>query len=157
VDAAAFEAALADAAVELAQAIARDGEGATKLLEVTVCEAPSQAAALAIAKSVVNSPLVKTAIHGADPNWGRFVMAVGKVFAHPVPLENLRIAFAAPGGPLTISAAGQPEDTLQRIADYLRGDTVQVRIALGQGEHAETVWGCDLTAGYVSINADYTT
>jgi glutamate N-acetyltransferase / amino-acid N-acetyltransferase len=154
---AAFEAALGEAAIELARAIARDGEGATKLLEVTCCEAPSPAAALAIAKAVVNSPLVKTAIHGADPNWGRFVMAVGKVFAHPVPLEALRIEFATPGAPLTIAAGNLAEETLRRISDYLRGDTVQIRIRLGQGSHAETVWGCDLGEGYVRINADYTT
>jgi glutamate N-acetyltransferase / amino-acid N-acetyltransferase len=154
---AAFGAALDAATVELAQAIARDGEGASKLVEITVCEAPSGAAALAIAKAVVNSPLVKTAIYGADPNWGRFVMAVGKVFAHPVPLEGLRIEFAAPQGPLTIAAGRLDEGVLGRIADYLRGDTVRIRIRLGQGEHAETVWGCDLTEGYVRINAEYTT
>jgi glutamate N-acetyltransferase/amino-acid N-acetyltransferase len=153
----AFAAALADASVELSKAIARDGEGATKLIELTVCEAPSQAAALAIAKAVINSPLVKTAIHGADPNWGRFVMAVGKVFEHPVPLEGLRIEFAMPGAPLTIGAGRLEEETLQAIAHYLRADSVQVRIALGQGRHSETVWGCDLSADYVRINADYTT
>ncbi|NIP72033.1 MAG: ornithine acetyltransferase, partial [Gammaproteobacteria bacterium] len=157
VDAAAFEAALCDAAQELARAIARDGEGATKLIEITVDEAPSAEAALAIAKAVVNSPLVKTAIHGADPNWGRFVMAVGKVFAHPVPLENLRIAFALPGGPLTITAAGQSEEVLGRISTYLAGDTVRITLSLGQGSHAETVWGCDLSAEYVRVNAEYTT
>ncbi len=157
VPAAAFEAAFSDAAIELAKAIARDGEGATKLVEVTVCEAPSPAAALAIAKAVVNSPLVKTAIHGADPNWGRFVMAVGKVFEHPVPLEALRIEFATAEGPLTIAAGRLEEATLQRIAAYLRGDTVSLRIRLGQGAHEETVWGCDLSGGYVRINADYTT
>jgi glutamate N-acetyltransferase / amino-acid N-acetyltransferase len=152
-----FEEAFTDAAMELARAIARDGEGATKLVELTVCEAPSQAAALAIARSVINSPLVKTAIHGADPNWGRFVMAVGKAFAHPVPLERLRIEFAAPGTPLVIAAGRLDDDTLRRIADYLRGDPVRIRIALGSGAHAETVWGCDLSADYVRINADYTT
>ena len=154
---ASFEQAFTEAAVELAQAIARDGEGATKLIEITVSEAPSQAAALAFAKAVVNSPLVKTAIHGADPNWGRFVMALGKVFAHPVPLEAVRIEFATPGTPLTIAADRQEESTLERISAYLRGDTVAVRIRLGQGPYQETVWGCDLTEGYVRINADYTT
>lgn len=157
VPAADFEAALTDAAIELAQAIARDGEGATKLIEITVSEAPSQAVALAIARSVVNSPLVKTAIYGADPNWGRFVMAVGKVFEHPVPLENLRIEFATAGEPLVISASRMEDATLERITDYLRGDTVRIRIRLGQGAHSETVWGCDLTEGYVRINAEYTT
>jgi glutamate N-acetyltransferase / amino-acid N-acetyltransferase len=157
VPAAAFESAFSDAGIELAKSIARDGEGASKLVEITVCEAASPEAALTIAKAVVNSPLVKTAIHGADPNWGRFVMAVGKVFAHPVPLERLRIEFATPGAPLAIAAGRLEDDTLRRIADYLRGDTVRIRIALGSGAHAETVWGCDLSADYVRINADYTT
>jgi glutamate N-acetyltransferase/amino-acid N-acetyltransferase len=152
-----FEAALGEAAVELARAIARDGEGATKLVEITVCEAPSQAAALTIAKSVVNSPLVKTAIYGHDPNWGRLVMAVGKVFAHPVPLEGLRIEYLDEPEPLTISASRQDEATLRRISEYLRGDTVRIRIHLGQGRHEETVWGCDLTPDYIRVNADYTT
>ena len=86
---------------------------------------------------------------------------VGKVFEHPVPLERLRIEFpaAAPEGgpPLSISEGSLDEDTLARVAAYLRGDTVQVRIRLGQGDHSETVWGCDLTEGYIHINAEYTT
>jgi glutamate N-acetyltransferase/amino-acid N-acetyltransferase len=152
-----FEAALTEAACYLAREIARDGEGATKLIELTVCEAPSPEAALAIAKSVVNSPLVKTAIHGADPNWGRFVMAVGKVFAHPTPLEALRIEFQTPGEPSTISIGQQDTAVLERISKYLEQDEVRIRLRLGRGEAEETVWGCDLSDGYVRINADYTT
>ncbi|MCZ6644761.1 MAG: bifunctional glutamate N-acetyltransferase/amino-acid acetyltransferase ArgJ [SAR324 cluster bacterium] len=152
-----FEAALSEATVYLAKEIARDGEGATKLIELIVCEAPSQAAALAIAKSIVNSPLVKTAIYGADPNWGRFVMAVGKVFEHPTPLEALRIEFGGEDDPLVISMAGQTPETLQRIARYLGGEELRIRVRLGQGKAQETVWGCDLTEGYVKENAEYTT
>ena len=157
VDQAAFAAALEDAAIQLARAIAADGEGATKLIELTVEEAPSDEAALLIAKAVVNSPLVKTAIHGADPNWGRFVMAVGKVFAHPVPLEGLRIGFGPPELNLEINADVLPSALLSRISDYLRGADVQIRIALGSGAASARVWGCDLTAEYVRVNAEYTT
>jgi glutamate N-acetyltransferase/amino-acid N-acetyltransferase len=152
-----FEQALAEAAVYLAREIARDGEGATKLIELTVSEAPSQAAALAIAKAIVNSPLVKTAVHGADPNWGRLVMAVGKAFDHPTPLDTLRIGFGAPDAALEISAEGQAPETLERIARYLTESEILIRVQLGQGDAQETVWGCDLTEGYVKLNAEYTT
>lgn len=152
-----LEAALTEAAIYLAREIARDGEGATKLIELTVAEAPGTEAALAIAKAIINSPLVKTAIHGADPNWGRFVMAVGKVFEHPVSLENLRIEFGPPQSGLSISTAGQDDNTLERIAAYLRESEITIRVLLGQGSAEETVWGCDLTEGYIRINAEYTT
>jgi len=157
VDEGAFEAAFTECCVHLAKEIARDGEGAGKLIELSVVEAPSQAVALTMAKAVINSPLVKTAIHGADPNWGRFVMAVGKVFEHPVPLENLRITFATAPEPLTLTAGRLDDGVLERISDYLRGDEVNIVLALGQGSAAETVWGCDLSAEYVRINAEYTT
>ncbi len=149
-------AALTEAAVYLAREIARDGEGATKLIELTVTEAPSQPAALAIAKSIVNSPLVKTAIYGSDPNWGRFVMAIGKVFAYPVPLAGLSITFGAGPDALTITAASHPPETLGRISEYMRLHEVQIRVALGAGTASETVWGCDLTEGYIKENAYYT-
>ena len=157
VEATAFEAALDEAAAELAREIARDGEGATKLIELTVCEAASPVQALAIGRSVINSPLVKTAIYGADPNWGRFVMAVGKVFDHPVPLERLTIEFGEPAAQLAISARSQDDALLERIGSYLRGAEITIRLRLGVGEHTETLWGCDLTEGYVKINAEYTT
>lgn len=151
-----FGEALTEAAIHLAREIARDGEGATKLIELTVAGAPSQTAALAFAKSIVNSPLVKTAIYGADPNWGRFVMAVGKVFAYPVPLAGLSITFGAGAGALTITAGSQPPELLQRVSEYLRLHEVQIRVALGAGTASETVWGCDLTEGYIKENAYYT-
>lgn len=153
----AFEQALGEAAVYLAREIARDGEGATKLIELTVAQAAHPRAALAIAKSIINSPLIKTAIHGADPNWGRFVMAIGKVFEFPVPLEKLRIQFGRPPDALAISAAAQSRQTLEKIAHYLRGEEINIRVSLGQGTAEETVWGCDLTEGYIRENADYTT
>jgi glutamate N-acetyltransferase/amino-acid N-acetyltransferase len=157
VNAGKLEQALMEAATYLAKEIARDGEGATKLIELKVCEAPGAEAALAIAKAIINSPLVKTAIYGADPNWGRFVMAVGKVFDHPVPLEGLRIEFGPEDAGLGISASDQADGTLDRIADYLRSSEIEIRVRLGQGDFEQTVWGCDLTEGYVKINAEYTT
>jgi glutamate N-acetyltransferase/amino-acid N-acetyltransferase len=157
VHAAAFEQALTEAATYLAQEIARDGEGATKLIDLEVREAPSPEAALRIAKSIVNSPLVKTSIYGADPNWGRFVMAVGKVFEHPIPLDRLSIHFGGAAENLTISAASQNADLLRRISEYLKRDEVHIQVRLGSGLHAERVWGCDLTEGYVKENAYYTT
>ncbi|MDH4225343.1 MAG: bifunctional glutamate N-acetyltransferase/amino-acid acetyltransferase ArgJ [Deltaproteobacteria bacterium] len=157
VDEAAFEAALLDICTHLAKEIARDGEGATKLLEVQVNGAPGKDAALAIAKSVVNSPLVKTAVYGADPNWGRFIMAVGKVFDHPVPLEGVRIGFGDPSAGLEISAQGQKPDMLAKISAYMKSTEVVIRLRVGDGPGSETVWGCDLTEGYIQINAKYTT
>ncbi len=136
---------------ELAQEIARDGEGATKLMEVQVTEARDRLQAVKIARSIVNSPLVKTAVYGADPNWGRLVMAVGKVFDEPVPIENLKIFF----GEKPLRGAGP--DALKEISAYLRSKEVTIRVSLGTGRARETVWGCDLTEDYVHINADYTT
>lgn len=152
-----FEQAFAEAAIKLARDIAADGEGATKLIELTVTGAQSEDQALKTAKAVLNSPLVKTAVHGADPNWGRFVMAVGKVFEYPVPLEDLRIGFGEADSALVITQDTQPEDVLDRISEYLRQAEVKLQISVGSGPCQETVWGCDLSAEYVSINADYTT
>jgi glutamate N-acetyltransferase/amino-acid N-acetyltransferase len=151
-----FGAALDEAAIYLAREIARDGEGATKLIELTVAEAPSPSAALAFAKSIINSPLVKTAIYGADPNWGRFLMAIGKVFAHPVPLAGVRITFGAGADALTIAPGNHSAETLNRISEYLRLHEIHIRVALGVGAASETVWGCDLTEGYIRENAYYT-
>ena len=157
IDPAAWAEALSEACGYLAREIVRDGEGATKLIRLTVSEAPSAEAALAIGRSVINSPLVKTALYGADPNWGRFVMAIGKVFAHPLALEPLSIRFGPPPEALAITAASAPPEQLARISAYLSGHDIEVEIRLGQGRFRETLWGCDLTEGYVRINAEYTT
>ncbi|MBI3395700.1 MAG: bifunctional ornithine acetyltransferase/N-acetylglutamate synthase, partial [Spirochaetia bacterium] len=135
----------------LTREIARDGEGATKLVEVKVSEARSRAQALKIARSIINSPLVKTAVYGADPNWGRLVMAVGKVFDEPVPIESMQIFF----GDKALKDAGPAE--LAAISDYLKGKEVVIKVSLGLGSAVETMWGCDLTEGYVEVNAHYTT
>jgi glutamate N-acetyltransferase/amino-acid N-acetyltransferase len=154
VDVAAFERALHDVALSLTQQVARDGEGAEKLIEVTVDGAADAVQAKRVAKAIVNSPLVKTAVHGADPNWGRLAMAVGK---STTPAEVDQAAVVIRFGeqevyPTRVDAAG-----LDALAAYMRGDTVRIHVSLGAGEAAATVWGCDLTDGYVRINADYTT
>ena len=159
VDAENFETALTKSAMQLAKEIARDGEGATKLIELTVSGAGSQRMALQIAKSIINSPLVKTAIHGADPNWGRFVMAVGKVFEYPVPLEDLSINFKNGGLVLTVDAEKLETETvdLDAISKLLQNQEIFIEVVVGAGKFSETVWGCDLTKGYIEENAFYTT
>ncbi len=150
-----FRDALRTMAIELAKELARDGEGATKLLEVTVEQAASFAQAKRIAKAVVNSPLVKTAIFGADPNWGRVAMAIGKCDEQSdiVP-EKVTIAFGNlvvyQGKPLELSM-------LPQLKAYLQQPEVTIRISLGLGDSIATAWGCDLTYEYVRINGEYTT
>ena len=150
-----FGQALKSMAIELAREMARDGEGATKLLEVTVKDATSFAQAKRVAKSIVNSPLVKSAIFGADPNWGRVAMAIGKCEEQTdiIP-EKVSIAF----GDLTVyQGEPLPQDRLGELTDYLKGTEVAIRVSLGLGEALATVWGCDLTYDYVKINGEYTT
>ena len=155
VDAAALEAALYDVCASLTRQIARDGEGATKLLEVAVDGAADAGQAKHVAKAIVNSPLVKTAVHGADPNWGRVAMAVGKsTTADAVDQAKVVIRF----GRQEVYPAAVDDAGLDALAAYMRGDEVRIHVSLGTGgTGAATVWGCDLSDGYVRINADYTT
>jgi glutamate N-acetyltransferase/amino-acid N-acetyltransferase len=154
VDASALEGALFDVALSLTKQVARDGEGATKLIEVCVDGANDDAQAKRVAKAIVNSPLVKTAVHGADPNWGRVAMAVGKCSDESGIDENrVTIRFGTQElFPVQVDAAG-----LQRLSEYMRGTDVRIHVSLGIASGASTVWGCDLSDGYVRINADYTT
>ncbi len=154
-----FEEAFTRIAINLAKEIARDGEGSKKLIELTVSGAESQQMALQIAKSIVNSPLVKTAIHGADPNWGRFVMAVGKVFEFPVRLEELSIQFGSENQHMTVNLHNLDSGSvnLDTISKYLQNNEIQLKVIVGKGGFAETVWGCDLTKEYIEINSFYTT
>ncbi len=154
VDATAFGAALHEVALSLTQQVARDGEGAEKLIEVHVDSAADGVQAKRVAKAIVNSPLVKTAVHGADPNWGRVAMAVGKsTSADEVDQTRVTIRFGSQEVyPAAVDAAG-----LDALATYMRGDTVRIHVSLHVGDADATVWGCDLTDGYVRINADYTT
>jgi glutamate N-acetyltransferase/amino-acid N-acetyltransferase len=159
VDAENFENKFTEAAVSLAKQITRDGEGSKKLIELTVSGASSQQMALKVAKSIINSPLVKTAIHGADPNWGRFVMAVGKVFDYPVSLDDLSIRFGSGGHGMNVNAENleSKKVNLDAISKYLQNNEIQLEVIVGNGSYAETVWGCDLTKEYIEINAFYTT
>jgi glutamate N-acetyltransferase/amino-acid N-acetyltransferase len=150
-----FRSALQAMAIELAKEMASDGEGATKLIEVTVDQASSFAQAKRVAKSIVNSPLVKTAIFGADPNWGRITMAIGKCEEQTdiVP-ENVSIAF----GKLPVYQGRALDDVdLEQLRTYMRNSEVLVHVSLGLGDASATVWGCDLTYEYVRINGEYTT
>lgn len=154
VDAAEFEAALHEVALKLVRMIASDGEGASKLIEVRVTGARDDAQAKRVAKAVVNSPLVKTAVHGADPNWGRVTMAVGKCEEETDILpENVRISF----GDVETYPAEATDEVLERAAQHMKGDEVVIGVGLGIADGAFTVYGCDLTEGYIRINADYTT
>ncbi len=137
---------------DLAQQIVRDGEGAQKFIEIRVTGAVSDASARAIGLSVGNSPLVKTAIAGEDANWGRVVMAVGKA-GEPADRDKLSIAF----GDKWVAQAGLAVDSYDEapVAAHLKGQEVRLGIDLGLGDGQATVWTCDLTHGYISINADY--
>ena len=159
VDPESFESAFLESAVYLAKSIARDGEGASKLIELQVSGAGSADQALRTAKSIINSPLVKTAIYGADPNWGRFVMATGKVFDYQVPIHDLQLHFGLGDNRLTIDARTIDSDTvpLDGIKKLLQQENVFIEVVLGNGKYSETVWGCDLTEGYIRENAYYTT
>jgi glutamate N-acetyltransferase/amino-acid N-acetyltransferase len=149
----AFESALHEVALSLTKQVARDGEGAETLIEVTVDRARDGDQAKRVAKSIVNSPLVKTAVHGADPNWGRVAMAVGKCNDIDIDQEKVVIRFGEQEVfPRQVDAAG-----LERLSNYMKGDNVLIHVSLNNGAGSATVWGCDLTDGYVRINADYTT
>ena len=148
----AFRAALSDLCLQLAHLVVRDGEGATKFIEIAVTGAESDASARTIALSIANSPLVKTAIAGEDANWGRVVMAVGKA-GEPAERDLLAIRFGdtqvAQGG---LAVVGYDEAP---VAAHLKGQDIEIGVDIGLGEGQATVWTCDLTHGYISINADY--
>ncbi len=148
----AFQAALTDLCRQLALLVVRDGEGATKLIEITVEGAVSDQSARTVALSIANSPLVKTAIAGEDANWGRVVMAVGKA-GEPADRDRLAIRF----GNTQVARDGLPVDNYDEtpVAAHLKGSEISIGVELGLGAGRCTVWTCDLTHGYISINADY--
>ncbi|MGA4843581.1 bifunctional glutamate N-acetyltransferase/amino-acid acetyltransferase ArgJ [Streptomyces sp. G45] len=157
VDLVAFEEALDAVALDLVKDIARDGEGATKLIEVRVTGARDTGQAKRVAKAVVNSPLVKTAVHGADPNWGRVAMAVGKCQDDlDIVPERVTIGF----GDQEVYPTRPGPERLARVAELLKDDEVVLSVDLGVGGRSPgefTAYGCDLTEGYVRLNADYST
>jgi glutamate N-acetyltransferase / amino-acid N-acetyltransferase len=148
----AFDAALTDLCRQLAQLVVRDGEGATKFIEVRVTGAESDASAHRIGLSIANSPLVKTAIGGEDANWGRVVMAVGKA-GEPAERDLLSISF----GGVEVAREGLVVEGYDEapVAAHLKGAEIDIAVDLGLGSGRATVWTCDLTHGYISINADY--
>jgi glutamate N-acetyltransferase / amino-acid N-acetyltransferase len=149
-----FERALHAVCHSLTLQLAADGEGATKVVQVTVSTARDASQAKRVAKAVVNSPLVKSAVHGADPNWGRVVMAIGKCSQDvDITPETVRVSFAG----LEVYPRRLDDAGLGELAKLMRSDMVDIDIDLGTGGAAATVWGCDLSPEYVHINADYTT
>ncbi|QHL91383.1 bifunctional glutamate N-acetyltransferase/amino-acid acetyltransferase ArgJ [Sphingomonas changnyeongensis] len=148
----AFRAALDALCRTLAQLVVRDGEGAAKFITVTVEGATSDDSARRVALSIANSPLVKTAVAGEDANWGRVVMAVGKA-GEPADRDRLAIRFGA----TLVARSGAAVEGYDEapVAAHLRGEEVEIGVDLGLGSGRATVWTCDLTHGYISINADY--
>ncbi|MCB2063898.1 MAG: bifunctional glutamate N-acetyltransferase/amino-acid acetyltransferase ArgJ [Novosphingobium sp.] len=148
----AFAAALEDVCRQIAHLVVRDGEGAQKFIEIRVSGAVSDDSARRIGLAVANSPLVKTAIAGEDANWGRVVMAVGKA-GEPADRDKLSIGF----GGIWAARDGLPLADYDEapVAEHLKGQEVTIEVDIGLGDGRATVWTCDLTHGYISINADY--
>jgi len=148
----AFAKAFREVLANLAEQVARDGEGARKLVEITVEGAVSKASARKIAMSVANSPLVKTAIAGEDANWGRVVMAVGKA-GEPADRDKLSISFN--GIRVARSGARDPSYDEAQVSEAMKRPKIAIKVALGLGKGRDRVLTCDLTKEYVAINGDY--
>lgn len=147
-----FRLALAEVMHDLALQVVKDGEGLTKFVTVKVTGAKTRKAARAIAKSIANSPLVKTAIAGEDPNWGRIVAAVGKA-GEAADRDKLAIWL----GDIPVAADGEvaPSYREQQGAAYMKGPEIAITVDVGVGNQSATIWTCDLTHDYIAINADY--
>jgi len=143
----AFTAQLTEVCQTLAKMIARDGEGATKFIELTIEGAPSDDAAREIGRTIAKSPLVKTAVYGGDPNWGRLICAVGN---SGIPLAGEKVELFIDDVPLI-------NGDLKLAAEKLKATEVRIRVSLHSGSGSATIWTCDLTEQYIHINADYTT
>jgi glutamate N-acetyltransferase/amino-acid N-acetyltransferase len=152
----AFERALEECCRALAIQVAADGEGASKLIEVTVTGAPEEEDAAAVARTIVGSPLVKTAVYGEDPNWGRVVAAAGRAGVEFDPYA-VSLAIGEGEGQLPLVTRGEIVVDLDRAKAAMRGKKVVFTLDLAAGEGEATAWGCDLTEGYVEINGKYTT
>ena len=149
-----FRQALESLMIDLAQQIVRDGEGASKFIEVTVTGAASASAAKTIALAIANSPLVKTAIAGEDANWGRIVMAVGKA-GEKADRDALDIKIG--GVQVTMDGLRKPGYDETPVAQHMKGQEIDISVDVGVGRGRATIWTCDLTHGYIDINADYRT
>jgi glutamate N-acetyltransferase/amino-acid N-acetyltransferase len=149
-----LEAAMYEVGLDLTKQIARDGEGANSLIEVRVDRARDTGQAKRVAKAIVNSPLVKTAVHGGDPNWGRVAMAIGKCSDDTdIDQERTVIRF----GETEVYPRLLDDDALAGLSSYMKGADVLLHVSLDTGAADATVWGCDLSDTYVRFNADYTT
>ncbi len=147
-----FWAALQEVAIVLAKSIARDGEGATKLIEAQVKNSPTLALAQQVARGLTMSPLIKTAIYGESPNWGRFI---GRLGAEQVPVEILQQVSLRFQG-MTLFSAEQPQAVdAAKLKQLMQQDTVVLEVDMHAGEQMATAWGCDLSERYVKINAEY--
>ena len=148
-----FEELLSFVCVELAKKIARDGEGATHLIEIQVAGAQTENDAQQIALTIANSPLVKTAIFGRDPNWGRIAMAAGRA---GVAFDAAKLSFSLGGVPMFVN--GEPLDfDLKQAEAALENENVTIALTLGEGDASWTAWTCDFSYEYVKINAEYHT
>ena len=149
-----FRGALDEVCLDLAHQIVRDGEGAAKFIEITVTGAEDDRAAKVVGRAIADSPLVKTAIAGEDANWGRIVMAVGKA-GEAADRDRLAITI----GGIAVARDGVAVDGYDEapVAAHMKGDEIRIEVDLGVGSGRATVWTCDLTHGYISINADYRT
>jgi glutamate N-acetyltransferase/amino-acid N-acetyltransferase len=152
VDHASFQTALTNGCIAMAEILARDGEGATKLLRIHVRNASTESDARGVAKSIVNSPLIKTMAFGADPNVGRILMAIGKCFSARVRPETTA---ASINGIVVLENGLRTDFDEAALRLSLRGDPVEITVSLGVGDAAATAFGCDLTAGYITENAAY--
>ncbi len=149
-----FRAELDDLLVEMAQLVAKDGEGATKFIEIKVGGAEHDAAAKKIALAIANSPLVKTAIAGEDANWGRIVMAVGKAGERA---DRDRLAIAIGGVAITRDGEPVPDYDETPVVAHMKGQSIAIDVDVGIAKGKATVWTCDLTHGYIDINGSYRT
>jgi len=148
-----FQQGLEQVCIYLSKALAGDGEGATRLIEVTVNGAANTTEARLAARTVVNSPLVKTAVHGGDPNWGRILAAVGRSGAQ-VEEKNTDLAI----GPISVVKGGRPQAYSEPdVARVFVQDEVPITVNLNLGAASATAWGCDLSQEYVTINSQYMT
>ncbi|MCX8228282.1 MAG: bifunctional ornithine acetyltransferase/N-acetylglutamate synthase, partial [Sulfitobacter sp.] len=147
-----FASALHGVMLNLAHQVVRDGEGATKFVEIAVTGAATDKDAKVHGMAIANSPLIKTAIAGQDPNWGRVVMAVGKSGA-AADRDRLSIRF----GNIEVAKDGwrSPDYSEEAAAAHMKGQNIEIGVDLGLGTGKATVWTCDLTHGYIDINADY--
>ena len=147
-----FRAALEAVLTDLAQQIVRDGEGAQKLVSIAVRGAASEAAARKLGLAIANSPLVKTAIAGEDPNWGRIVAVVGRA---GVAFDQAQLSIRLGGERAATNGVADPAFDEPAAARHMKGQEVEIAVEIGSGPGAATVWTCDLTHGYIEINADY--